>query len=161
MRFVRVVILTGAFAAAGAYADDQKSGTKPKDDPSQIGSRDVGKGVNLYSLEKEMALGKQLAQEVQRQAKLVDDPLISEYINRLGQNLARNSDAKVPFSFQVIEGEAPNAFALPGGFVFIYTGLIKIAAEEDELAGAVAHEIAHVAARHMTRQATRSQIANL
>jgi predicted Zn-dependent protease len=164
MRVVCVGILTVAFAAGAAYAEGQKSATKgtpKKDDPSQIGSRDVGKGVNLYSLEKEMALGKQLAQEVQRQAKLVDDPLISEYINRLGQNLARNSDAKVPFSFQVIEGEAPNAFALPGGFVFVYTGLIKIAAEEDELAGAVAHEIAHVAARHMTRQATKSQIANL
>ena len=165
MRLVCAIILTVALAASAAYADDQKTGTRqgtqPKDDPSRIGSRDVGKGINIYSLEKEMALGKQLAQEVQRQAKLVDDPLISEYVNRLGQNLARNSDAKVPFSFQVIEGEAPNAFALPGGFVFIYTGLIKIAAEEDELAGAVAHEIAHVAARHMTRQATRSQIANL
>jgi len=132
-----------------------------KDDPSQIGNRDVGKGVNFYSLEREIALGKQLAEEVQRQAKIVDDPLISEYINRLGQNLVRNSDAKVPFTFQVIDAEAPNAFALPGGFVFVNTGLIEIAEEEDELAGAMAHEIAHVAARHMTRQATKSQIANL
>jgi predicted Zn-dependent protease len=132
-----------------------------KDDPSQIGNRDIGKGVNFYSLEKEIALGKQLAQEVQRQAKIVDDALISEYVNRLGQNLVRNSDAKVPFTFQVIDAEAPNAFALPGGFVFVNTGLIELAEEEDELAGAMAHEIAHVAARHMTRQATKSQIANL
>src|SRR5438128_1797543 len=165
MRPVCAIILTAALAASAAYADDQKTSTKQrtqaKDDPSQIGSRDVGKGINIYSLEKEMALGKQLAQEVQRQAKLVDDPLISEYVNRLGQNLARNSDAKVPFSFQVIEGEAPNAFALPGGFVFVYTGLIKIAAEEDELAGAVAHEIAHVAARHMTCKATKAQMASI
>src|SRR6516165_11654872 len=117
---------------------------KKKNDPSQIGHRDVGKGVNLYSLEKEIALGKQLAEEVRRQAKVVDDPLISEYVNRIGQNLVRNSDAKVPFTFQVIEGESPNAFALPGGYIFVYTGLIKIASEESELAAAMAHEIAHV-----------------
>src|SRR5258708_34605040 len=108
-----------------------------------------------------MELGKQLTEEVQRQAKIVEDPLISEYVNRIGQNLVRNSDAKVPFTFQVIEGNSPNAFALPGGYVFVYTALIKIADEEDELAAAMAHEIAHVAARHMTRQATKSQIVNL
>jgi predicted Zn-dependent protease len=158
MRSVAAVILTVALSAT-AFADDKAP--KKKDDPSQIGNRDVGKGINFYSLEKEMALGKQLAEEVARQSKIVDEPLISEYVNRLGQNLARNSDAKVPFSFQVIEGEEPNAFAFPGGFVFVYTGLIKLADEEDEFAGAVAHEIAHVAARHMTRQVTKSQIANL
>jgi beta-barrel assembly-enhancing protease len=132
-----------------------------KDDPSQIGNRDVGKGINFYSLEKEMALGKQLAEEVQRQAKIVDDPLIAEYVNRLGQNLVRNSDAKVPFTFQVIDSEVPNAFALPGGYVFVNTGLIELAEEEDELAGAMAHEIAHVAARHMTREVTKSQIFSI
>jgi predicted Zn-dependent protease len=132
-----------------------------RDDVNQIGNRDVGKGINFYSLEKEMALGKQLAQEVQRQAKIVDEPLISEYVNRLGQNLVRNSDAKVPFTFRVIDNDAPNAFALPGGYVFVNTGLIELAEEEDELAGAVAHEIAHVAARHMTRRATKSQIASM
>jgi predicted Zn-dependent protease len=148
-----------ALSASAAFAQD--STRKTKDDPAQIGNRDVGKGVNLYSLEKEMALGKQLAEEVRRQAKVVDDPLISEYINRIGQNLVRSSDAKVPFTFQVIEGDSPNAFALPGGYVFVYTALIKIADEEDELAAAMAHEIAHVAARHMTKQATKSQIVNL
>ena len=148
-----------ALAASGSSAQD--AGRKTKDDPAQIGNRDVGKGVNLYSLEKEMALGKQLAEEVRRQVKVVDDPLISEYINRIGQNLVRNSDAVVPFTFRVIEGDSPNAFALPGGYVFVYTGLIKISSEEDELAAAMAHEIAHVAARHMTRQATRSQLAGL
>src|SRR5262249_6053737 len=125
--------------AAVAFGDDKK-----KDDPGQIGNRDVGKGINFYSLEKEIALGKQLSEEVKRQARIVDDPLLSEYVNRVGQNLARNSDAKVPFTFQLIEGEEPNAFALPGGFIFVYTGLIKLADEEDEFAGAVAHEIAHV-----------------
>jgi predicted Zn-dependent protease len=153
-----LVCLLGVASGAVCAQDTVRN---KKDDPAQIGNRDVGKGVNLYSLEKEMALGKQLAEEVQRQAKIVADPLISEYINRIGQNLVRNSDAKVPFTFQVIEGDSPNAFALPGGFVFVYTALIKIADEEDELAAAMAHEIAHVAARHMTRQATKSQIVSL
>src|SRR5450432_3327569 len=153
--FANAVFAIAVFAPSAVA---QSSSRKKTDDPAQIGNRDVGKGVNLYSLEKEMALGKQLAQEVQRQAKVVDDPLISAYVNRIGQNLVRTSDAKVPFTFQVIEGESPNAFALPGGFVFVYTGLLKIADEEDELAAAMAHEIAHVAARHMTRQATKSEI---
>jgi predicted Zn-dependent protease len=162
LRCALACLVTAAISAVFAScAVAQSSGHKKTDDPAQIGNRDVGKGVNLYSLEKEMALGKQLAQEVQRQAKLVEDPLISEYINRIGQNLVRNSDAKVPFTFQVIEGDSPNAFALPGGYVFVYTALIKIADEEDELAAAMAHEIAHVAARHMTKQATKSQIVNL
>ena len=159
MRYRCAVACLLALVASRGFAQD--SGRKKKDDPAQIGNRDVGKGVNLYSLEKEMALGKQLAQEVQRQAKVVEDPLISEYINRIGQNLVRSSDAKVPFTFQVIEGDSPNAFALPGGYVFVYTALLKIADEEDELAAAMAHEIAHVAARHMTKQATKSQIVNL
>jgi len=153
-----LVCLLGVSVGAGLAQDSNRN---KKDDPAQIGNRDVGKGVNLYSLEKEIALGKQLAQEVQRQAKVVDDPLIAEYINRIGQNLVRNSDAKVPFTFQVIEGDSPNAFALPGGYIFVYTALLKIADEEDEVAAAMAHEIAHVAARHMTRQATKSQIASL
>ena len=159
MRFPCALVCLLGVAAGVGFAQD--SSRNKKDDPAQIGNRDVGKGVNLYSLEKEIALGKQLAQEVQRQAKVVDDPLIAEYINRIGQNLARNSDAKVPFTFQVIEGDSPNAFALPGGYVFVYTALLKIADEEDEVAAAMAHEIAHVAARHMTRQATKSQIASL
>jgi predicted Zn-dependent protease len=159
MRFPRALVCLLGVAAGVGFAQD--SSRNKKDDPAQIGNRDVGKGVNLYSLEKEIALGKQLAQEVQRQAKVVDDPLISEYINRIGQNLVRNSDAKVPFTFQVLEGDSPNAFALPGGYIFVYTALLKIADEEDEVAAAMAHEIAHVAARHMTRQATKSQIASL
>jgi predicted Zn-dependent protease len=159
MRFPCALVCLLGVSVGGGFA--QESSRNKKDDPAQIGNRDVGKGVNLYSLEKEMALGKQLAQEVQRQAKVVDDPLIAEYINRIGQNLVRNSDAKVPFTFQVIEGDSPNAFALPGGYIFVYTALLKIADEEDEVAAAMAHEIAHVAARHMTRQATRSQIASL
>ena len=87
---------------------------KSENDPDQIGNRDVGKGINFYSIEKEIALGKQMAQEVERQAKIVDDPIIAEYVNRIGQNLVRNSDAKVPFTIKVIDSEEINAFALPG-----------------------------------------------
>jgi predicted Zn-dependent protease len=141
-------------APQAGFAKDKKK------DPDEIGNRDVGRGINLYSLEKEIALGKELAQEVERQAKLIDDPVISEYVNRVGQNLVRNSDAKVPFTIKVIDSEEVNAFALPGGFFFVNSGLIMKAESEAELAGVMAHEIAHVAARHGTRQATRGTIAN-
>src|SRR5271166_4907018 len=130
-------------------------------DPDQIGNRDVGKGVNFYSLEKEIALGKQLASEVERQAKIINDPVVAEYVNRVGQNLVRNSDAKVPFTIKVIDSEEVNAFALPGGFFFVNSGLVLKADNEAELAGVMAHEIGHVAARHGTKQATRGEIAQL
>jgi beta-barrel assembly-enhancing protease len=137
----------------------------PKDDkekdPDAIGDRNVSGKVNFYSLEKEIALGKMLAQQVERQSKVVNDPVVSEYVNRIGQNLVRNSDAKVPFTIKVIEDPTVNAFALPGGFFFVQTGLIMHADTEAELAGVMAHEIAHVAARHGTRQATRGEIAQL
>lgn len=155
MRLTHAAMVLLVLSLSVAWADDQR------DDPSQIGNRDVGKGLNCYSLEKEIALGKQLAGEVQRQAKLLDDPIITEYVNRVGQNLARNSDAKVPFTFQVIDDPSLNAFALPGGFIFVHAGLLVAAETEAEMASAVAHEIAHVAARHMTRQACRAQVANI
>src|SRR5947209_19504435 len=129
-----------------------------KKDPDEIGNRDVGKGVNFYSIEREIGMGKQMAQEVERQAKIVDDPIIAEYVNRVGQNLVRNSDAKVPFTIKVIDSEEINAFALPGGFFFVNTGILLNADNEAEMAGVMAHEIAHVAARHGTRQATRGQM---
>src|SRR5271154_6968031 len=133
-------------------------GDDPKKDPDQIGNRDVGKGVNFYSLEKEIALGKQLAAQVERQAKIINEPVIAEYVNRVGQNLVRNSDAKVPFTIKVIDSEEVNAFALPGGFFFVNSGLIMKADNEAELAGVMAHEIGHVAARHGTRDATKREI---
>jgi beta-barrel assembly-enhancing protease len=127
-------------------------------DPDQIGNRNVGKGVNFYSIQKEIALGKQLAQEVERQARIVDDPVIAEYVNRIGQNLVRNSDAKVPFTIKVIDSDEVNAFALPGGFFFVNTGILLKADNEAEMAGVMAHEIGHVAARHATRQMTKAQL---
>ena len=152
--FLGVILLAIALVTPG-YSDNKEK------DPDEIGNRDVGKGVNFYSLEKEIALGKQLAAQVERQAKIIDDPVISEYVNRVGQNLVRNSDAKVPFTIKVIDADEVNAFALPGGFFFVYSGLIMKADNEAELAGVMAHEIAHVAARHGTRQATRGEIAQL
>src|SRR6266513_1423507 len=149
-----VFLMAIALAAPGTLAKDKAK------DPDKIGNRDVGKGVNFYSIEKEIALGKQLAQEVERQAKIVDDPVIAEYVNRVGQNLVRNSDAKVPFTIKVVDAEEINAFALPGGFFCGNTGVLLKADTEAELAGVMAHEIAHVAARHGTRQATRGQIIN-
>ncbi|HWE52329.1 MAG TPA: M48 family metallopeptidase [Bryobacteraceae bacterium] len=141
-------------AAGPAFAEDKKK------DPDEIGNRKVDKGINFYSIEKEIALGKQMAQEVERQAKIVDDPIIAEYVNRVGQNLVRNSDAKVPFTIKVIDSEEINAFALPGGFFFVNTGILLNADNEAEMAGVMAHEIAHVAARHGTRQASRGELIN-
>lgn len=135
------------------------AGNKEKD-PDQIGNRDVGKGINFYSLDKEIGLGKQLAMEVERQARIVDDPVIAEYVNRIGQNLVRNSDAKVPFTIKVIDSDEINAFALPGGFFFVNTGIVLNAENEAQMAGVMAHEIGHVAARHGTRNATKGQLIN-
>jgi len=129
----------GMLAAATLLFCSISPAKDKKKDPNEIGNRDVGKGINFYSIEKEIALGKQLAEEVRRQSKLVEDPIVGEYVNRLGQNLVRNSDATIPFTFQIVEGEQLNAFALPGGFVFVNTGLIEATETEAELAGAMAH----------------------
>jgi len=142
-------------------AADPKVKQGGKQDVEAIGNRNVGHGINFYSLEHEIALGKQLAQEVERSAKFIDDPVVTEYVNRVGQNLVRNSDAQVPFSIKVIDSDTINAFALPGGFFFVNSGLILHADEESELAGVMAHEIAHVCARHGTKNATKGQIMQL
>jgi beta-barrel assembly-enhancing protease len=136
-----------------------KSGSKQ--DVNAIGNRSVGHGLNFYSLEHEIALGKQLSQEVEKQAKFINDPVVNEYVNRVGQNLVRNSDAQVPFTIKVIDSDVVNAFALPGGFFYVNSGLILHADEESELAGVMAHEIAHVCARHGTKQATKSDIIQI
>jgi beta-barrel assembly-enhancing protease len=132
-----------------------------KEDVDAIGNRNPGKGVNFYSIEREIALGKGLAQEVERTSKLIDDPVVVEYVNRVGQNLVRNSDARVPFTIKVIDSDEVNAFALPGGFFYVNSGLILRAQEESELAGVMAHEISHVIARHGTKQATKGEMMQL
>ena len=148
----------------GSQPVQQKDTVTPKnskEDVEAIGNRSVGKGVNLYSLEREISLGKQLAQEVERSSKLIDDPVVTEYVNRVGQNLVRNSDARVPFTIKVIDSDEVNAFALPGGFFYVNSGLILRAQEESELAGVMAHEISHVCARHGTKNATKGELMQL
>jgi len=150
---VLAVLIPAALLCAG---DGNKNS-----DPAEIGNRKVAGGPNFYSIEKELALGRQLSLEVERQAKLFEDPIVNEYLNRLVQNLARHSDVTFPVSIKIIESDQPNAFTLPGGHMFIDTGLIHLTESESELAATLAHELGHVAARHATRQATQSTIANV
>jgi predicted Zn-dependent protease len=134
-----------------------------KDDVDAIGNRKVGgRGLgDWYSLETEIRMGKQYSMMIESSSKMVSDPVVTEYVNRIGQNLVRNSDAQVPFTIKVIDSDVVNAFALPGGFFYVNSGLILAADEEAELAGVMAHEIAHVCARHAMRQMTRANIANI
>ncbi len=132
-----------------------------KENPEMIGKRNINKHqINFYSIDKEVGVGRQFAQEVDRSAKLVEDPIIVEYINKVGQNLVLHSDAKVPFTIKVVDADEVNAFALPGGFFYVNKGLILAADNEAELAGPMAHEIAHVAARHGVEQASKGEIVN-
>lgn len=186
LRATILILALAAFACLGQAfaADDSKNQSASEDTPSKtapvepsatkvkhdggiddldaIGNRNVGcnKGMgNWYGLEKQIALGKQVSQEVETQSKVITDPVVSEYINRLGQNLVRNSDSQVPFTIKVIDSDDINAFALPGGFFYVNSGLILAADEEAELAGVMAHEIAHVAACHAARENTRANLA--
>ncbi|HEU0004823.1 MAG TPA: M48 family metallopeptidase [Terriglobia bacterium] len=130
-------------------------------DIETIGARNINaRQMNFYSVEREIALGRDLAEELESSSRILDDPEVAEYINRLGQNLVRNSDAKVPFVIKVIDSEEVNAMALPGGFFYVNTGLIRATSEEAELAGVMAHEIAHVAARHSTEQVSKGRFFN-
>jgi predicted Zn-dependent protease len=133
-----------------------------KNDVDAIGNRKMGaRGLgNWYSIESDIKMGKQYAQMVDASSKMVNDPVVTEYVNRLGQNLVRNSDAQVPFVFKIIDSDVVNAMSLPGGFVYVDSATILAADGEAELAGVMAHEIAHVCARHATRQMTRAQYAN-
>jgi len=133
----------------------EKRKVPSKYDINHIGDRGVGNGANKYSLERERKLGHALAQDVDLSSKLVTDPMITEYVNRLGQRIVGNSDAQIPVTIKVIESDEINAFTLPGGYLYVDTGLILAADNEAELAGLMAHEVAHVAARHATRTETR------
>lgn len=133
------------------------------EDPAMIGKRNINKGLVGWlggSMEKEVQFGRQLAAEAEKELKLVDDPLITEYANRVGQNVVNHSDAKVPFTIKVIDDDSVNAFALPGGFFYVNKGLILAADNESELAGVMAHEIAHVAARHAMENQGKAQLIN-
>ena len=131
------------------------------DDVSAVGTRDIGaRGLgNWYSTETEVKEGKSISLEIDRSAKFINDPVVTEYINRIGQNIVKNSDAKVPFTIKVIDSDEINAMALPGGFFYVNSGLILAADDEAELAGVMAHEISHVAAHHAVREQTRLNYA--
>ncbi len=133
-------------------------------DINAIGSRNVGcnRGMfNWYSLDSQVRMGREFAQQVEQSSHMITDPVVNEYINRLGQNLARNSDTHLPFTIKIIDIEDPNAFALPGGYMFVYAGTILLADDESELAGVMAHEIGHVAACHAARGQTRGTLASI
>jgi len=175
-------ISTGAPQSSGAQSDSSQStqtdqsqqpAVQPadpdkvkhdggKDDVDAVGNRKIGgRGLgNWYSIETDVKMGKQYSQMIEANTKMVTDPVVTEYVNRIGQNLVRNSDAQVPFTFKIIDSDVINAMSLPGGFVYVNSGIILAADEEAELAGVMAHEIGHVCARHATRQLTRAQYAN-
>jgi len=166
-----ILFSTAALAAPGDNPPTQQNGqqtmpgVKPGsvDDVSAVGNRDIGaRGMgNWYSTESEIKMGKGYAAEIEKSTKFINDPVITEYVNRIGQNLVKNSDAKVPFTIKVIDSDEVNAMALPGGFFYVNSGLILAADEEAELAGVMAHEIAHVAAHHAAREQTRANYAQL
>jgi len=158
---VTAILIMLALAGSTALAQDQQKPLDDKDNPLMIGKRDINNHqIDFYSLEKEMALGRQLAAETDRQSKFVTDPVVLEYVNRVGQNIVLHSDSKIPFTIKVIDSDEVNAFALPGGFLYVNRGVIEAADNEAEMAGVIAHEIGHVAARHGVEQASKGQLAN-
>ncbi len=167
MQSSRKMVTIGLSAAmilmmsVASYATDRRHG-----DIDKIGNRDVAGRIwgvfpNFVSLEKEIQLGQQVANEFEQTAKLIDDPVVSEYVDRVGQNLVKHSDAKVPFHIKVVDTDEVNAFAFPGGFFYVNKGLILAAENESELAGVMAHEISHVCARHATARMSKAQILQL
>src|SRR5215813_5321556 len=178
--FLRILcVLAMLVPALGAYAqttdpdgDNDSSASQAKDiarhedakkiakyDVTRIGSRGIGHGFNIYSLKRERQLGESLAAAFDRSSRIVTDPVLNDYVNRIAQKIVRNSDAEVPFTVRLIDSsEIPRAYGLPGGFLFVDSALLFAAESEAELAGVMAHEIAHVAARHATRALTRKQI---
>jgi predicted Zn-dependent protease len=151
-------------AALPTQDDSQIKHDGGKTDVDAVGNRNVGcgRGVgNWYTVEGQVARGRVYAQQIESQVKLVNDPVITEYVNRVGQNIVRNSDAQVPFTIKVIDSDVVNAMALPGGFFYVNSGLILAADEEAEMAGVMAHEIAHVAACHYGREMTRANLLQM
>lgn len=144
-----------------AQPASSNKGLSPSEDPNMIGKRNINKGIIASmsgSTEKEVRLGRELAAQVDREAKFIDDGTVTEYINRVGQNIVLHSDAKVPFTIKVIDSDEVNAFALPGGFFYVNKGLLLAADNEAELAGVMAHEIAHVAARHAVENNKKAEL---
>ncbi len=151
--------IAGLIAAALILPAPAQS-KKKLDDLADIGHRGVGSGLNFYSMEKEIALGKMLAQQVESTERIMHDPVLNEYVNRVAQNLVRHSDAHFPLTVKIVDSKVINAEALPGGYFFVNSGLILAANNESEMAGPMAHEIAHIADRDGTRQMTKAELVN-
>jgi len=157
--FATIMLAGRVFAQAPGANTSASKPLKDKDNPLMIGKRDINKGsLNFYSLDREIKLGQELAAEVDRESKFVTDPAVTEYVNRVGQNVILRSDAKIPFTIKVIDSPEVNAFALPGGHLYVNSGLVLAADTEAELAGVIAHEISHVTARHGVEQATKGRL---
>jgi hypothetical protein len=134
------------------------------EDPAMIGKRKINSGVFAKlagGTDSEIKQGRMLAAEIDKQVKFVEDPIVTEYVNRVGQNIVLHSDAKIPFTIKVVDTDEVNAFALPGGFFYVNRGLILAADNEAELAGVMAHEIAHVAARHAMENQAKANAMQL
>ena len=143
--------------AALALGQTVQEPLSDKENPLLIGKRDLNTDrINFYSLDQEIALGRQFAVEFDREVRLLDDPLVTEYVNRVGQNIALHSDAGMPFTIKIIDSDDVNAFALPGGYLYISRGVLEAADSEAELAWVMAHLIGHVAARHALEQASKA-----
>ena len=161
LRFISWLLVTVLLSPnITSFAADKKEKKSKKEDVEAIGSRKVARR-SIISLEKEIAIGKQIATEIDRSAKILTDSVVSEYVNRVAQNIARNSDLTIPLTVKVIDSPEINAFALPGGFLYVNTGLLLAADEEAQIAGVIAHEVAHAAARHWASQMTKAQIASI
>ena len=171
--FLAFIVCCNLTLAAASDQKDQSKDSKDDDsfyhgtginDLNAIGNRNVGcnRGLgNWYSLDTQVKMGREFSQQVEMSQHLITDPVVNEYVNRIGQNLVRNSDSHLPFTIKILDIEEPNAFALPGGFMYVHAGTILLADDESELAGVMAHEIGHVAACHAARQATRGTFASL
>src|SRR5215813_5117190 len=158
---VTLVFAPLALFASQALGQTQQKPLDDKDNPLMIGKRNINKGqIDFYSIDKEVALGRQLAAEVDRESKFVTDPIVTEFVNRVGQNIVLHSDVKTPVTIKVIDSNEVNAFALPGGHLYINRGVLETADNEAELAGVIAHETGHVAARHGVEQASKANLIN-
>ena len=161
LRNVTLVLAPLALISSSALGQAQQKTLDEKDNPQMIGKRDINKGqIDFYSIDKEVAIGRQLAAEVDRESKFITDPIVTEYVNRVGQNVILHSDVKTPVTIKVIDSNEVNAFALPGGHLYINRGVLETADNEAELAGVIAHETGHVAARHGVEQASKANLIN-
>jgi predicted Zn-dependent protease len=154
-------LLTSLLIVTSVAGSGNEKPLKEKENPDLIGRRDINKRqINIYSLEREIELGKRLATELEKRSELVNDSVIQELVNRVTQNIVINSDSKTPITVKVINSSEINAFSLPGGFLYVNRGLIEAADNEAELAGVIAHEVAHIAARHGAEDASRRDLIN-